>query len=522
LSFDRQKFEIRREYILKINLFKYAVVVFLLFSIVYCATPPKEFSKPEPSYALEPGKDGPFADLEAAFIKKHGTEKSGFMLLDKNAESLHQRLMLIDEARYSLDIKYYLWYGDDSGELVFKRAMDAAKRGVRVRLITDDILLISEDENIAVIDAHPNVEVRIFNPWRQYSSRRKKKVTQTVERFNYRMHNKLIVADNHIAILGGRNLGDEYFGLNSSFNFLDIDVLGVGPVARESSELFDHFWNNPAVVSASAFGHAQPEKSPQEIAYADLERLKKSERLQNFPIERQNWDRILQSFVQRLHPGASKVIYDTLEREGISQKMTTIIPEFSKTAKKELLIVNAYLIPNEDMLNGARDLVQKGVKIRVFTNSLASQDVPAVNSHYGPWRKPILESGVELYELRPDAAIKAQADTPPIVSGFVGLHSKASVVDHSRVYIGSFNLDPRARDYNTEMGVLIDSPELAEQLAQVAEELMQPENSWQVKLNDEGKLIWQSGDDIRTRQPAQSFWQRVMDVFFKLFPSKYF
>jgi len=384
------------------------------------------------------------------------------------------------------------------------------------------MLQISGDESIAVIDAHPNVEVRLFNPWRQFSSRRKVKVSQTLERFNYRMHNKLIVADNRIAILGGRNLGDEYFGFNNTFNFLDIDVLGVGPVARESSQLFDHFWNSPAVASASAFGHAQPEESVEEIEYADLERLKKSERLQNVPIERQNWDKILQSLVQRLHPGSSKVIYDTLEGEGISQKMTTIIPEFSKTAKNELLIVNAYLIPNELMINEARDLIQKDVKIKVLTNSLASQDVPAVNSHYGPWRKAILDTGIELYELRPDAAIKAQTDTPPVVSGFIGLHSKASVVDRSRVYIGSFNLDPRARDYNAEMGVLIDNPELAEELAQLAEELMQPENSWQVKLNDEGQLVWQSGDDIRTRQPAQNFWQRVMDLFFKLFPSKYF
>jgi putative cardiolipin synthase len=336
------------------------------------------------------------------------------------------------------------------------------------------------------------------------------------------MHNKLIVADNRIAILGGRNLGDEYFGLNSSFNFLDLDVLGVGPMARESSKLFDHFWNSPWVVPASAFDHAQTEESPEEIVHADLERLNKSKRLQYVPIERQNWDETLQSFVQRLHPGLSKVVYDTLEEDAISHKMTTIIPEFSKTAKNELLIINAYLIPDEHMINDTRDLVQKGVKIRVITNSLASQDVPAVNSHYGPWRKAILEAGVELYELRPDAAIKSQTDTPPVVSGFIGLHTKASVVDRSRVYIGSFNLDPRARDFNTEMGALIDSPELAEEVAQLAQELMQPQNSWQVKLNDAGKLIWQSGDDIRTRQPAQNSWQRVMDLFFKLFPSKYF
>jgi len=508
---------------MKLSRYIFVLILMALVSSCTTTTAPKEVAAPQPSYALEPGKDGAFADLEAAFIEEHGSQKSGFLLLDKNAESLQQRLMLIDEARYSLDIKYYLWYADDSGELIFKRAMDAAKRGVRVRVITDDILLASEDNTIAVIDAHPNVKVRIFNPWRQHTSRQKVKVSQTIERFNYRMHNKLIVADNRIAILGGRNLGDEYFGLNSSFNFLDIDVVGVGPVARESSELFDHFWNNPMVVSASAFEHDQPEEeSPQEIASENLERLKKSERLENVPIERQNWDKILQLYVKRLHPGASKVVYDTLEEDAISRKMATIIPEFSKTAKNELLIVNAYLIPNEDMLNRARDLVQKGVKIKVITNSLASQDVPAVNSHYGPWRKQILDTGVELYELRPDAAIKAQTDTPPIVSGFIGLHSKASVVDRTRVYIGSFNLDPRARDFNTEMGMLIESPDLGEELARVAEELMQPENTWQVKLDSEGKVIWQSGDDIRTRQPAQSFWQRVQDWFFKLFPSKYF
>ena len=175
-----------------------------MVSVCACITTPKEVPEPEPSYALEPGKDGPFADLETAFAKTYGNQKSGFLLLDNNGDSLRQRLMLIDEARYSLDIKYFLWYADESGELVLKRAMDAAKRGVRVRLIADDILLISEDKNIAAMEAHPNVEVRLFNPWREYSSRQNVKVAQTLERFNYRMHNKLIVADNRIAILGGQ------------------------------------------------------------------------------------------------------------------------------------------------------------------------------------------------------------------------------------------------------------------------------------------------------------------------------
>jgi putative cardiolipin synthase len=202
--------------------------------------------------------------------------------------------------------------------------------------------------------------------------------------------------------------------------------------------------------------------------------------------------------------------------------MATELPEFSKTARKELLIVNAYLIPDDSMLEEALKMVQRGVNLRIITNSLASQDVPAVNSHYGPYRKRILEAGIDLYELRHDAAIKSEVDTPPVVSGFVGLHSKASTVDRSRAYIGSFNLDPRSRNINTEIGILIDSPALAEELAQKIEYLMQPENSWRVKLDDKGRVIWVSGDTILKRQPAQSSWQRIQDVFFKLFPKEYY
>ena len=202
--------------------------------------------------------------------------------------------------------------------------------------------------------------------------------------------------------------------------------------------------------------------------------------------------------------------------------MATELPEFSKTAQKELLIINAYLIPDEDMLQEAGKMLHQGVKLRILTNSLASQDVPAVNSHYGPYRKRILELGIELYKLRHDAAIKSEVDTSPVVSGFVGLHSKASAVDRTRAFVGSFNLDPRSRNINTEMGILIESPELAEELAQKIEYLMQPENSWRVQLDEGGNVIWVSGDKILTRQPAQSYWQRVQDIFFKLFPKEYY
>ena len=496
----------------------------LLFLLYACIGPAvrEDYPEPEASYASQPGQDGPFAELEASFLKRHGAKKSGFLLLENNTEALEWRLAMIDEARYSLDVQYYLWYGDDSGRLILKRILDAAKRGLRIRLIADGILLVGKGKNLAAIEAHPNIEVRIFNPFEQKRLRGKKKSYQTLERFNFRMHNKIIVADNRMTILGGRNLGNDYFGFNRTYNFLDLDVIGVGPAARLMSGIFDHFWNSQWVVPAYAYDYKVQEGLLQELELALNQNLNESEVLQEIPLERQNWTEHLNALATQLHPGTCSKVYDKLEEETISQNMATELPEFSKDAQKEVLINNAYLIPDEDMLAIAGKMVQRGVKIRIITNSLASQDVPAVNSHYGPLRKPILETGIDLYELRPDATVKNQVDTPPVVSGFVGLHAKASVVDRTRVFIGSFNLDPRSRNINTEMGIVIDSPELGEELANKIEFLMQPENSWRVEKDEKGKLIWVSHDGTLTRQPAQSFWQRVQDVFFKIFPKEYF
>jgi putative cardiolipin synthase len=504
------------------KLFKFYIPLFFCFLLAACTTIRQDYPEPPPAQASLPGPDGPFAGLEAEFAKTHGSEKSGFLLLENNTEALNWRLALIDEARYSLDVQYYLWYGDDSGSLIMKRVLDAAGRGVRVRLIADGILLVGKGENLAALETHPNVELRVFNPLEQNRLGSQKKKQQTLERFNFRMHNKIMVADNHITILGGRNLGNDYFGLNRTYNFLDLDVLGLGPVARLMSGIFDHFWNSKWVVPGYAYVQDVPQGKLQELKQDQNQFLKKSGVLQQFPLDRQNWTGRLASLGTQLHPGVGSKVYDQLEEEDISQRMAFELPEFTKTAQEELLINNAYLIPDDEMLADTSKLVKQGVKIRIFTNSLASQDVPAVNSHYGPLRKPILETGAELYELRPDAEIKTEVDTAPVVSGFVGLHTKAAVVDRSRVFIGSFNMDPRSRETNTEMGILIDSPELGEELAQKIEYLMQPENSWQVKLDEDGKIIWVSHDGTLTRQPAQSSWQRVQDAFFKIFPKEYF
>jgi putative cardiolipin synthase len=199
--------------------------------------------------------------------------------------------------------------------------------------------------------------------------------------------------------------------------------------------------------------------------------------------------------------------------------MPAAIRELLGGAKTEVLIVNAYIIPGESALRRTREQVERGVRVRMLTNSLASHDVPAVNSHYKQWRRPLLEAGVELHEMRADAAVQGLlADTPPTKAEFMGLHVKAMVIDRERVFIGSMNLDPRSWDVNSEMGVVIDSPALAGALAASMERDMQPENAWRVLIGDDGGIRWVAGERVLTVQPARSFWQRVEDVVFMMFP----
>lgn len=202
--------------------------------------------------------------------------------------------------------------------------------------------------------------------------------------------------------------------------------------------------------------------------------------------------------------------------------MTAPLRAVLKSAEHEVLLLNAYIIPKQNFIDEIKQLTGRGVRVRILTNSLASHDVPAVNSHYQKWRKPIIGTGAELYELRPDPAIKSLVDTQPVSSKFTGLHTKAFVVDRHKVFIGSMNFDPRSVNINTEMGVVIDSASLGAEMTELANRNMDPENAWQVKLNEQGKLIWVNSEETVTRQPARSAWQRFMDGFFKVFPKSQF
>ena len=472
------------------------------------------------TFAQPPAESGILTEIATEIIARHGAEHSGFHLLDGSTEALTWRLALIDSAVSSIDVQTYLWYADNSGRLMLERVVHAAQRGVKVRLIVDDLLLQGHDQLIANLQAQPNIEFRMFNPWQDRDSlaSRAGEMIAQMERLNTRMHDKLLIVDGRAAIIGGRNIGDHYFGLSDTYNFHDTDLMGIGHIALQSNDMFDQFWNSQWVLSALNLA-TEPD---QEIAQQQWQSLQQNSasaaQLAAFARKPKNWQTELTQLKPELRIGTSALVYDEAGEQNIQQNLLSSMFNFFQLAEEELLIMNAYVIPAQEAIDFLAAKTANGVDIRILTNSLASHDVPAVNSHYEPWRDDFINAGVKLFELRADPDIKSIVDVPPAESAFTGLHSKTAVVDRRYVFVGSMNLDPRSANINTEMGAMVDSPELAEDLANVIERDMRGANAWQVKMDDDGKIYWQNSDETVTRQPARDGMQRVMNTLLKLGP----
>ena len=494
-------------------------------ALLACAGPQlqTDLERPEPSYALPPATDGLLAEMAGRITAAHGEEHSGFHLLDGSHESLSWRLALIDSAVSSVDIMTYLWYPDAAGRLVLERAVLAAHRGVHVRLVVDDLMTLGQEQLFADLARQPNIELRLFNPWkkRDIASRGGEMIAE-MERLNTRMHDKLLIVDGRAAILGGRNIGEHYFGLNKNYNFHDLDVLAIGNMAQKSNDMFDHFWNSEWVASAENLTTEPDPQRAAEVWTTLQQKNRAAEELSSFPVEPRDWSGELAELEPQLHPGTGQVIYDEVSAAGVSQSMIGKMFAIFDQAQHELLITNAYIIPGERGIEFLRALNARGVDVRILTNSLASHDVPAVNSHYEPWRDDILDTGTRLFELRADAVIQSIVDVPPVAAKFVGLHTKASVADGRLSFIGSMNLDPRSGAINTEMGAVIDSEGLGAALRTVMLRDMSPENAWEVTIGDKGKLQWQNSDETVTRQPTRGFMQHVMNLIFKVVPKEQF
>ena len=443
---------------------------------------------------------------------------AGFYLLSDSLDSLAARLLLAKRAERSLDAQYYLITNDSVGYLFIGSLLEAADRGVRVRLLLDDIQTQGYDAGMAALDSHPDFEVRIFNPFSGRGSRVGDGLTD-FKRVNRRMHNKSFTVDGQVTIIGGRE----------DVNFGDLDVLGIGPVVGDVARMFDSYWNHLAALPVPAFA-----KMPEDPA-KELEKLRARIAQAQEEIESTRYAAAVRREVEEwiasdlsLYTWAPyEVVYDSPDkaRASTAKDAASIVDplrEAVRSAREELLFVSPYFVPRRSGIEGFRELKEKGLRIRVITNSLASTNHSVVHSGYAPARKPLLKMGVELYEVRPEARVSGTRRAGNR-SAEGSLHTKAFVVDRRRLFLGSFNLDPRSANLNTELGVIIDSPELASGAVDSVDEVL-PRATYMVTLDDKGKLRWMGQTDgeeeVWSKDPETSFWTRFNVSFMRILPIK--
>lgn len=440
---------------------------------------------------------------------------SALRLLPTGLDAFVARAVLIELAERTLDLQYYIFHSDDTGSLIVDRLIAAADRGVKVRVLLDDWgTLEKKDESVAGLDAHPNIDVRLFNPYTHRSGLwRVAELLTSFTRVNRRMHNKLFVADGVAAILGGRNIGDEYFG-RGELDFQDVDVLGGGPVARQSTASFEAYWNSSFAVPISRLGAFAPDPAlfdPARRALRD-----RCERLHDSAYARaladSDFARDLRAHDLHLHWAEARVIADPPEK--LSQPVGTRsdtylggqIEPYVRAARKTLLIVSPYFVPGRAGVAFFAERERSGVDVRVLTNSLAATDVWLVHAGYMKYRRPLLEQGIRLFELRPEAvgARKARASKAILGSSRASLHGKSFVFDDASVFIGSVNLDPRSLQLNTEVGVVANSPELAAEVAALFARWSSTQLAYEVTERPDGTLSWTGGF---SDEPNAGFWR---------------
>ncbi|MFL6708914.1 MAG: phospholipase D family protein [Massilia sp.] len=442
---------------------------------------------------------------------------SGIYSLREGREAFAARAVLANAAQRSLDVQYYIWDKDITGTLLFNVLESAANRGVRVRLLLDDNNTKGLDAALALLDAHPGIEVRLFNPFMQRRFRLLGYVTD-FSRLNRRMHNKSFTVDGRATIVGGRNVGDEYFGAAGDMLFSDLDVLAVGPVVKDVEQDFDQYWN-----SASSYALAQV--VPASTADSAAQVRREAAAILASPQARAYIAAINASpFVADLHArrlaldwARTRLVSDNPAKGlGAAPPNTRIMPQIQEligAPTRQVDLVSAYFVPGENGTQAFATMARSGVDVRILTNSLGATDVAAVHAGYAKRRHALLEAGVHLYELRRNWSSDAEGRrSGPFGSSASSLHAKTFAIDGDQLFVGSFNFDPRSTRLNTEMGLIIDSVPLARQLAERMATLP-ADRAYEVRLGEDGKLIWlehKGGAVLRhTEEPDAGFWRKL-------------
>ncbi len=459
-------------------------------------------------------------------VQQHQGE-AGYVALADPLEAFASRVKLADAAERTLDIQYYIWSKDITGTLLLDAVHRAAERGVRVRLLVDDNGIPGMDQQLAALNKHPNVEVRLYNPfviripkWLNY--------VVAFPRLNHRMHNKSFTADNQVSIVGGRNIGDEYFGTGHGVIYADLDLAVVGRVVNVVSQSFQLYWTSESAYPAERILRDVDESGEEKIGEELNKQLasKESSTYVDSLRRSQLVSRLTEGKLQ-FHWAPMTLVSDdpakTVDKADDSQLLIGQLPKLMGSPQHKVNLVSAYFVPTQSGVDTFKQLTDNGVDVSILTNSLQATDVTAVHSGYARWRPELLRDGSHLFELKPAGG----SDNKTRLSGPFGkstssLHAKTFTADGKRVFVGSFNFDPRSARINTEMGFLVDSPHLAEQIDDSFEQQV-PYVAYEVKMDSQGKLYWieRNADGSETRydkEPNAGALKRTAAWFMSFLP----
>ena len=516
-------------------------VVGLFFSLLMsfwltgCAALPTDVQRPV-SIALENNLNTRLGkDVAARAAAASTRNDSGFALVGSAELAFTSRMTLIKAAEKTLDLQYYAVHADDTTDRMFDALREAAARGVRVRILLDDFNTAGKDAQVLKLAFEKNIEMRLFNPlpsnrasamWRIISS------LSDAARLQRRMHNKIFVADNAIAITGGRNLGDPYFGQSDGVNFLDIDVLAAGRIARDLSRSFDQYWNNPlaypvqSLMTAKEVGALKPKptdtNAPNKttLTRSAVSPAGQTTTIATLPdtinLQLLTWTWAASTV---LVDKPSKIAENADTTEASNDTAVDGLLSLMARAKTDLLVVSPYFVPGPEMMRQFEAIRKRGVRLRVLTNSLASNDAVATHAGYARYREGLIAMGVEMYELRAEQrgtvfSFGSGSGSPggSIGASRASLHAKAVVVDNRLLVVGSMNLDLRSKLQNSEVAVVIRSRKLASEATALIEPGM-TQGAYRVELKD-GQLIWRapqgSGLPDTTSEPDASMGLKLL------------
>lgn len=503
---------------------QYLAVVGVLLAGLFsgCATTNFDVERTE-SYAIAANTKTLLGDELKEFTATYPGNVSEFFPLADGTDSLGARLRLIDTAEESIDMQYFLMKDDLVGKLISYKLLEAADRGVRIRFLLDDIFSSVRDHELFVLNNHENIEVRLFNPIARRGFKNLNYLGD-FKRANRRMHNKSFTVDGSMTIVGGRNLAAEYFNLKDTSDFFDLDVIALGPIAAEVSESFDEFWNYEKSLPLEYLKHP-PSQYELELELEEIHAVVKSDGIEIYD------DAIKSDLLQQLIQGKipafvaeSKTIHESPLKlnnavDDDSIRLINDIASVIEVAEEVLLVISPYFVPTSKGMAYWKSVVDKGVKVTIITNSLASTNHVPVHAAYKRYRKDLLKMGIQLYEARPDAGqVEKQQDQNKQKST---LHTKLIMVDERYVFIGSLNMDPRSVLINTEMGILIDSVALASSDIKNRRSILH-QILYELELNEDGDIEWHTynGEErvTYTKEPKTSWWRRFSTHLYKILP----